>query len=143
MTAVCGSISISFSHCLCTRQHLCCCLPRLASCLFSFLFPSSFPSLMSFSSPFLSSVPQSVSYDHVELNFFLNGKSLDCPVHSIRGSVYPTFYGELMGPYLRAHYVQSRPWWKGPWCMTSQYGALIWQHAYIGQTDREQIRSKI
>ena len=34
----------------------------------------------------------SVSYDHVELNFFLNGKSLDCPVHSIRGSVYPTFY---------------------------------------------------
>ena len=35
---------------------------------------------------------QSCSYDHVELNFFLNGKSLDCPVTGIRGTVYPVFY---------------------------------------------------
>ena len=36
---------------------------------------------------------QSISYDHVELNFFLNGKSLDCPITSVRGTVYPVFYG--------------------------------------------------
>ena len=36
----------------------------------------------------------SCSYDHVELNFFLNGKSLDCPVTGIRGTVYPVFYGK-------------------------------------------------
>jgi hypothetical protein len=35
----------------------------------------------------------SVSYDHVELNFFLNGKSMQCPVMGIRGMVYPVFYG--------------------------------------------------
>jgi hypothetical protein len=34
----------------------------------------------------------SVSYDHVELNFFLNGKSMQCPVMGIRGMVYPVFY---------------------------------------------------
>jgi hypothetical protein len=34
----------------------------------------------------------SCSYDHVELNVFLNGKSLQCPVTGIRGKVYPLFY---------------------------------------------------
>ncbi|UYV72685.1 SPRYD7 [Cordylochernes scorpioides] len=30
-----------------------------------------------------------VSYDHVELNFYLNGKNLQCPVTSARGELYP------------------------------------------------------
>ena len=54
--------------------------------------------------PFQSHISQSlyclfqgVSYDHVELNFFLNGKSLECPVTGIRGTVYPVFYGEEWG----------------------------------------------
>ena len=38
---------------------------------------------------------QSCSYDHVELNFFLNGQSLHCPVTGIKGTVYPVLYGEL------------------------------------------------
>ena len=43
---------------------------------------------------FLPFLPQGISYDHVELNYFLNGKSLQCPVTGIRGTVYPVFYGE-------------------------------------------------
>lgn len=35
-----------------------------------------------------------VSFDHVELNFYLNGKNLEVPVLSVRGSVYPALYGE-------------------------------------------------
>ena len=38
---------------------------------------------------------QGVSYDHVELNFFLNGKSMQCPMMGIRGMVFPVFYGLL------------------------------------------------
>eukprot|EP00118_Oscarella_pearsei_P026031 m.309262 g.309262 ORF g.309262 m.309262 type:complete len:192 (+) comp45919_c0_seq1:37-612(+) len=34
----------------------------------------------------------SCSYDHVEFNLFLNGKSLQCPVTGIRGQVFPIFY---------------------------------------------------
>jgi hypothetical protein len=33
-----------------------------------------------------------VTYDHVELNFFLNGKSLNIPVTGIRGQIFPVFY---------------------------------------------------
>ena len=54
-----------------------------------------------------------MSYDHVELNFFLNGKSLRSPITGIRGSVYPVFYGEgvcvcvhdnrMIRPYDRMH----------------------------------------
>jgi len=33
-----------------------------------------------------------VSYDHIELNFFLNGKSLDAPVMGIKGTTYPVLY---------------------------------------------------
>nr|CAD7589385.1 unnamed protein product [Timema genevievae] len=33
-----------------------------------------------------------VAYDHVELNFYINGKSLESPVSGIRGSVYPVLY---------------------------------------------------
>ncbi|XP_065179802.1 SPRY domain-containing protein 7-like [Sycon ciliatum] len=34
----------------------------------------------------------SCTYDHIELNFFLNGKSLQCPVSGVRGRVFPVFY---------------------------------------------------
>lgn len=30
-----------------------------------------------------------VSFDHIELNFFVNGKNLHCPITGIRGSLYP------------------------------------------------------
>ncbi|CAH0406086.1 unnamed protein product [Chilo suppressalis] len=33
-----------------------------------------------------------VAYDHVELNFFLNGKSMEIPVRNVRGTVYPALY---------------------------------------------------
>lgn len=63
---------------------------HLSLSLFLPPFFSSFsPSLLPFLSPFL----QGISYDHVEVNFFLNGKSLDCPILGVRGTVYPVFYG--------------------------------------------------
>lgn len=34
-----------------------------------------------------------LAYDHVELNFFLNGKNMEIPVRNVRGSVYPALYG--------------------------------------------------
>ena len=36
---------------------------------------------------------QGMTYDHVELNFYLNGESLNCPVYGIKGTVFPVFYG--------------------------------------------------
>nr|CAG4641246.1 EOG090X0EPP [Eulimnadia texana] len=33
-----------------------------------------------------------ISYNHIELNFYLNGTKLDCPVTNVRGTVYPAFY---------------------------------------------------
>lgn len=33
-----------------------------------------------------------VSYDHIELNFYLNGESMNAPVISIKGRVYPVLY---------------------------------------------------
>lgn len=33
-----------------------------------------------------------VSYDHVELNFFVNGRAANCPVRGIRGKVLPVVY---------------------------------------------------
>lgn len=33
-----------------------------------------------------------VAYDHVELNFYLNGKNLEVPVLNIKGTVYPALY---------------------------------------------------
>eukprot|EP00123_Amoebidium_parasiticum_P005043 comp16287_c0_seq1/m.14053 comp16287_c0_seq1/g.14053 ORF comp16287_c0_seq1/g.14053 comp16287_c0_seq1/m.14053 type:complete len:193 (-) comp16287_c0_seq1:230-808(-) len=32
------------------------------------------------------------SYDHVELQFFHNGRNLNCPVMTVRGHIYPVFY---------------------------------------------------
>lgn len=36
-----------------------------------------------------------VSYDHVELNFFLNGKNMEIPVSNIKGTVFPALYGKF------------------------------------------------
>ncbi|XP_037030867.1 SPRY domain-containing protein 7 [Bradysia coprophila] len=33
-----------------------------------------------------------VAYDHVELNFYLNGKKLDIPVLNVKGTVYPVLF---------------------------------------------------
>lgn len=33
-----------------------------------------------------------VTYDHVELNLYLNGKNMNCPALGIRGTVYPVVY---------------------------------------------------
>ena len=51
----------------------------------------------------MSNYFQGVSYDHVELNFFLNGKSLQCPVTGIRGTVFPVFYGQFLCMALSQH----------------------------------------
>lgn len=34
-----------------------------------------------------------MSYDHIELNFYLNGKPIGGPVMGIKGTVYPVLYG--------------------------------------------------
>lgn len=34
-----------------------------------------------------------IAYDHVELNFYLNGKKLELPVLSVRGTVHPVLFG--------------------------------------------------
>lgn len=33
-----------------------------------------------------------VTYDHIELNFYKNGESLQCPVTGIKGTLYPAIY---------------------------------------------------
>lgn len=33
-----------------------------------------------------------VSYDHIELNFYINGKSTETPIIGIKGTVYPVLY---------------------------------------------------
>ena len=40
-------------------------------------------------------VPQGITYDHVELNLYLNGKNMHCPASGIRGTVYPVVYGKF------------------------------------------------
>lgn len=39
-------------------------------------------------------VLQGVAYDHIELNLYLNGKSLEAPVMGIKGTIYPILYGK-------------------------------------------------
>ena len=38
---------------------------------------------------------QGFSYDHVELNFYVNGANLNCPILGIKGTVYPVLYGRV------------------------------------------------
>nr|CAG4635103.1 EOG090X0EPP [Alona affinis] len=33
-----------------------------------------------------------ISYNHIELNFYLNGQKLDCPFTNVKGKVYPAVY---------------------------------------------------
>eukprot|EP00074_Homo_sapiens_P097446 XP_016876166.1 SPRY domain-containing protein 7 isoform X1 [Homo sapiens] len=37
-----------------------------------------------------------ITYDHVELNVYLNGKNMHCPASGIRGTVYPVVYGVVV-----------------------------------------------
>nr|CAG4648285.1 EOG090X0EPP [Moina brachiata]SVE93292.1 EOG090X0EPP [Moina brachiata] len=33
-----------------------------------------------------------ISYNHIELNFYVNGQKLDCPFTNVKGEVYPAVY---------------------------------------------------
>lgn len=44
-----------------------------------------------------------VAYDHVDLNFFLNGKNMEIPISNIRGTVYPALYGEFFIALFNLH----------------------------------------
>lgn len=33
-----------------------------------------------------------ITYDHVHLNFYLNGQPMNCPFSGMKGTVYPVFY---------------------------------------------------
>lgn len=44
-----------------------------------------------------------VAYDHVELNFYLNGKKLDTPILNVKGTVYPALYGNKKIKYTSGH----------------------------------------
>ncbi|XP_029601865.1 SPRY domain-containing protein 7-like, partial [Salmo trutta] len=35
---------------------------------------------------------QGITYDHVEMNLYLNGKNMHCPASGIRGTVFPVVY---------------------------------------------------
>lgn len=37
---------------------------------------------------------QGLAYDHVDLNFFLNGKPTNTPVSGLKGTLYPVMYGK-------------------------------------------------
>lgn len=37
---------------------------------------------------------QGIAFDHIELNFYLNGKSLDAPIMGVKGTMYPVLYGK-------------------------------------------------
>ena len=37
---------------------------------------------------------QGFTYDHVELNSYINGKSTNTPFTGIKGTIFPVFYGE-------------------------------------------------
>lgn len=36
---------------------------------------------------------QGVSYDHIELNYYVNGKAMEKPITGIKGTVYPVLFG--------------------------------------------------
>ena len=38
---------------------------------------------------------QGITYDHIELNFYLNGEPINAPVIGIKGRVYPILYGKF------------------------------------------------
>lgn len=53
-----------------------------------------------------------VTYDHVEINFYLNGKNLQCPVTGAKGEVFPVFYvddGAILDAAFTTFYHQPPP----------------------------------
>ncbi|KAK2719069.1 hypothetical protein QYM36_004782 [Artemia franciscana] len=45
-----------------------------------------------------------IAYDHVQLNFYLNGKNMECPISGIRGTIFPAFYvddGAILDTHFR------------------------------------------
>lgn len=44
-----------------------------------------------------------IAYDHVELNYYLNGKKLDIPVLGVKGTVYPVLFGKPDHYYANAN----------------------------------------
>lgn len=37
-----------------------------------------------------------VSYDHIQLKFYHNGKEIESPVTNVKGTVYPALYGKFI-----------------------------------------------
>lgn len=35
-----------------------------------------------------------ISYDHIQLKFYLNGTEMEFPVTNVKGTVYPALYGK-------------------------------------------------
>lgn len=35
-----------------------------------------------------------ISYDHIQLKFYVNGEEIDFPVSNVRGTLYPVLYGK-------------------------------------------------
>lgn len=54
-----------------------------------------------------------VSFDHIELNFYINGVCLDAPITGIRGVVYPAIYGKKVLYLSRSFWIRSR---RGEFC---------------------------
>nr|XP_035960510.1 SPRY domain-containing protein 7 isoform X1 [Halichoerus grypus] len=48
-----------------------------------------------------------ITYDHVELNVYLNGKNMHCPASGIRGTVYPVVYDDLTFYFIKKRAVNS------------------------------------
>lgn len=36
-----------------------------------------------------------VAYDHIQINFFLNGQNMEIPISNVKGTVFPALYGEF------------------------------------------------
>lgn len=47
---------------------------------------------------------QGVYYDHVELNYSINGQPINEPITGIRGTVFPALFG-LYNFYLQIYYI--------------------------------------
>lgn len=50
---------------------------------------------------------QGVSYNHIELNFYLNGQKLDCPFTNVRGQVYPAVYGKIISIHINSWFIYN------------------------------------
>lgn len=48
--------------------------------------------------------PQGVSYDHIELHFFINGKAVEVSISGIKGTTFPVLYGNAFDFKLLSEY---------------------------------------